>query len=98
MVNSRINTDPFQAKTDSENLSIGVTSPVGIAVDTTSLFKGADFQLLLATVILVLVVLLLIYRSTLLAIIPLIGVGFAYLVTSPILGSMADQSWITVDS
>ena len=98
MVTSRIDTDPFQAKTNSENLSVRVTGPVGIAVDTTSLFKGADFQLLLATVILVLIVLLLIYRSPLLAIIPLIGVGFAYLVTSPILGFMADQGWITVDS
>ena len=51
MVTRRIDTDPFQAKTDSKNLSVRVTGPVGIAVDTTSLFKGADFQLLLATVV-----------------------------------------------
>ena len=98
IISGQVNENPFEEKTDSENLSIRVTGPAGIAVDTTALFKGADFQLLLATVILVLVVLLLIYRSPLLAIIPLVGVSFAYAVTSPILGFMADQGWITVDS
>ncbi|WP_412547087.1 MMPL family transporter [Peribacillus simplex] len=98
IVSARIGSDPFKVPTDSDELSLRVTGPVGISVDATGLFSGADFQLLLATVILVLVVLLLIYRSPLLAIIPLIGVGFAYLVTSPILGFMADHGWITVDS
>nr|WP_095393269.1 MMPL family transporter [Peribacillus simplex] len=97
-VTERIGTDPFKVPTDSDKLSLRVTGPVGISVDATGLFSGADFKLLLATVILVLVVLLLIYRSPLLAIIPLIGVGFAYIVTSPILGFMADHGWITVDS
>ena len=53
---------------------------------------------MIATVLLVLILLLLIYRSPILALIPLIGVGFAYMVTSPILGFMADQGIITVDS
>lgn len=98
IVKNQVGNDPFKTAIDSKDLSVRVTGPVGIAVDTTALFEGADFQLLLATVILVLVVLLLIYRSPLLAIIPLIGVGFAYSVTSPLLGFMADQGWITVDS
>ncbi|MFJ7745127.1 MMPL family transporter [Peribacillus sp. NPDC097295] len=98
LVTERVGTDPSKVKIDSEDLSLRVTGPVGISVDATGLFAGADIQLLLATVILVLVVLLLIYRSPLLAIIPLIGVGFAYLVTSPILGFMADHGWITVDA
>lgn len=98
MVGERVGTDPSKVKTDSENLSLRITGPVGISVDASGLFAGADVQLLMATVVLVLVVLLLIYRSPLLAIIPLIGVGFAYLVTSPILGFMADQGLITVDA
>lgn len=98
IVAERVGTDPSKVKTDSENLSLRITGPVGISVDASGLFAGADVQLLMATVVLVLVVLLLIYRSPLLAIIPLIGVGFAYLVTSPILGFMADQGWITVDA
>ncbi len=91
--------DPFAVATDdAADLSVRISGPVGISVDATALFKNADFVLLLATVILVLVLLLLIYRSPILAIIPLVGVGFAYLVTSPLLGWMAGEGWITVDS
>ena len=44
------------------------------SIDATSLFKGADVSLLIATVLLVLILLLLIYRSPILAVIPLVGV------------------------
>jgi len=90
--------DPFAASiSDAAELSARITGPVGISVDATDLFKGADFTLLIATVLLVLILLLLIYRSPIMAIIPLVGVGFAYLVASPILGWMADNGWIIVD-
>ncbi|OUS75921.1 hypothetical protein B1748_13970 [Paenibacillus sp. MY03] len=89
---------PFEAAIDSDSeLSVRVSGPAGISVDATGLFENADFVLMVATVLLVLVLLLLIYRSPILAIIPLIGVGFAYAVTSPILGWMAGEGWITVD-
>lgn len=90
--------DPFAADLgDASVLSARITGPVGISVDATGLFQGADVSLLIATVLLVLILLLLIYRSPILAIIPLVGVGFAYLVTSPVLGWMAGEGWITVD-
>ncbi|MDU0205409.1 MMPL family transporter [Paenibacillus sp. PFR10] len=53
---------------------------------------------MLATVLLVLVLLIVLYRSPILAIIPLIGVGFAYGIISPILGFLAKQGWITIDA
>ncbi|CAM5700737.1 hypothetical protein LSPH24S_02125 [Lysinibacillus sphaericus] len=53
---------------------------------------------MIATVLLVLVLLILIYRSPLLAIIPLIVVGLAYGVISPTLGFFAEQGWIDKDS
>ncbi|CAH1224839.1 Apo-petrobactin exporter [Paenibacillus plantiphilus] len=90
--------NPFEEATDSTKLSARVTGPAGIAVDATALFSGADVSLLIATVIIVLVILLLIYRSPILAFIPLVGVGFAYGITSPLLGWMAGEGWITVDS
>ncbi|MCM3173935.1 MMPL family transporter [Paenibacillus sp. MER 99-2] len=91
--------NPFEvAVDDASSLSARVTGPVGISIDASGLFSSADVSLLIATVILVLVLLLLIYRSPVLAIIPIIAVGFAYMVTSPILGFMADQGWITVDA
>ncbi len=90
---------PFDtAVDDPSELSVRVSGPVGISVDATALFEGADVTLLIATVLLVLVLLLVIYRSPILAIIPLIGVGFAYVVTSPLLGWMASEGWITVDA
>ncbi|MCA0754156.1 MMPL family transporter [Paenibacillus sp. N4] len=91
--------DPFETPVDdSSELSVRISGPAGISVDATALFKGADVTLLIATVLLVLILLLLIYRSPVLAVIPLIGVGFAYAVTSPLLGWMAETGWITVDS
>lgn len=83
---------------DKQNLLVRFTGPVGIQIDATTLFESADFKLLLATVLLVLFLLLLIYRSPILALLPLVGVGFAYGLISPILGWMAEQGWIVVDS
>lgn len=91
--------DPFAAATGAaDRLSARATGPVGIQIDATGLFKNADFALLMATVLLVLVLLLLIYRSPILAFIPLVAVGFAYGVAGPILGWMAHEGWITVDA
>ena len=98
LVAAETGTDPSAAGSDSGELSLRVSGPVGISVDATGLFKNADVSLLIATVILVLVFLLLIYRSPILALIPLVAVGFAYGVTSPVLGKMAGEGWITVDS
>ncbi|WP_127579745.1 MMPL family transporter [Paenibacillus koleovorans] len=90
--------DPFEAERTSTELSVRITGPVGIQVDATALFKNADVTLLLSTVLLVLVLLLLIYRSPILALIPLVGVAFAYGVISPVLGKLAQLGWITIDA
>ncbi|WP_046174778.1 MMPL family transporter [Domibacillus indicus] len=63
-----------------------VTGPAGIATDTTALFSRADIVLLLSTVVLILVLLIVIYRSPLLAFIPLFASGMVYAVTDRILG------------
>ncbi|MBP1906434.1 RND superfamily putative drug exporter [Paenibacillus turicensis] len=91
--------NPFKQDLDKQGeLSVRVTGPAGISKDASGLFADADVSLLISTVLLVLVLLLLIYRSPILAIIPLIAVGFAYIVTSPILGKLAEMGVITVDS
>lgn len=95
---SQLGSDPFEAKVEDDGLHARITGPVGIQTDATALFKGADFALLMATVLLVLILLILLYRSPILAIIPLVGVGFAYGIISPLLGYMAQQGWITVDA
>lgn len=96
---SLLGENPFDAPTSEPGmLSIRVTGPVGIQIDATGLFKNADVSLMIGTVLLVLILLLLIYRSPILALIPLVAVGFAYGVINPLLGWMASEGWIVYDS
>jgi RND superfamily putative drug exporter len=91
--------DPFDQPADSaDRMSARISGPAGISVDASALFKNADVSLLMGTVLLVLIILLLIYRSPILALIPLVGVCFAYAVANPLLGWMAREGWITVDA
>jgi RND superfamily putative drug exporter len=55
-----------------------ITGPAGIAGDTVKLFEQADFVLLLFTIVIILVLLIAIYRSPLLAFIPLLATAIVY--------------------
>lgn len=91
--------DPFDTNlADSALLHARVTGPVGISVDASALFSQGDISLLIGTVLIVLVCLLVIYRSPILALIPLVGVGIAYGVISPLLGGLGRLGWIEFDS
>ena len=79
-------------------LHVRITGPVGIAADAQGLFKHADVTLLAATTLLVLVLLMLLYRSPILALVPLVAVGFAYEAISPLLGFLAKSGFIVVDA
>ncbi|SEG66297.1 MMPL family transporter [Paenibacillus sp. UNC499MF] len=79
------------------SLDFKITGPAGIAADTTSLFKNADFVLMFATVGLILVILMIIYRSPLLAVIPLVISGMVYMVVDRILGLAGKYGWFLVD-
>lgn len=59
-----------------------ITGPAGISGDTVKLFESADFVLLLATIGIILVLLIVIYRSPLLAIIPLFATAIVYQVVN----------------
>lgn len=63
-----------------------VTGPAGIAGDTVRLFERADFVLLLATVGIILVLLVIIYRSPLLALIPLLATVIVYQTVNQLVG------------
>ncbi|WP_449622716.1 MMPL family transporter [Robertmurraya sp. Marseille-Q9965] len=73
---------------DTTDLKMYVTGPAGIATDTLELFSRADLVLILSTVGIILVLLIVIYRSPLLALIPLLGAVFVYEVVTQILGLM----------
>lgn len=59
-----------------------ITGPAGIAGDTLKLFEQADFVLLLVTIAIILVLLIIIYRSPLLAFIPLLATAIVYQVVN----------------
>ena len=80
------------------SLHLRFTGPVGIQTDTISLFSNADVTLLIATILIVLILLVVLYRSPILAIVPLIAVSFAYGFVNPLLGTMAQRGWIEVDA
>lgn len=83
---------------DINQLLLRITGPAGISTDATALFSQGDLSLLFGTVAIVLVLLLIIYRSPILALIPLLGVGIAYGVINPILGGIAKAGWVELDS
>ncbi|GAB2450056.1 RND superfamily putative drug exporter [Conyzicola lurida] len=60
-----------------DGLTALLTGPEGFAVDVAAVFKGADFTLLLTTVLVVAVLLLITYRSPWLWLVPLAVVGLA---------------------
>lgn len=70
---------------DSE-LDLYITGPAGIAVDTSDLFSRADLVLLFSTVGIILILLIVTYRSPLLALIPLLAAGIVYSVVNQLLG------------
>lgn len=79
------------------SMQVEITGPAGIAADTITLFKNADLILLIATIGLILVILMIIYRSPLLAVIPLVIAGMVYQIVDRVLGLAAKNGWFIVD-
>ncbi len=80
-----------------DDISFKMTGPAAIASDTTKLFERADVVLILSTVGLILILLIVIYRSPLLAIIPLLACGIVYVVVDKTLG-LAGQAGLFLDA
>lgn len=79
-------------------LEVHVTGFPGITADYNSAIKDADIKLFGATVVLVLLLLIAVYRSPILALIPLIVVGTAYSVVTGIVYLLNRAADLPVDS
>ncbi|HTT96401.1 MAG TPA: MMPL family transporter, partial [Solirubrobacterales bacterium] len=75
-----------------------VTGPGGIAADLEQVAEEASETLLVATLSLVLILLLAVYRAPPLALLPLLVVGAAYLVATGLAYLLIEAGWITVNS
>ena len=78
------------------DMQVRVTGPGGLITDVYRIFLNADVKLLLGTVILVLILLLIIYRSPVLPLVPLLTVGFGYFVAGGILARLATALGVTL--
>jgi putative drug exporter of the RND superfamily len=79
-------------------LATYVTGPGGIAADLERVADEAGRTLLIATLGLVLILLLAVYRAPLLAALPLLVVGSAYLVATGLAYLLIKAGWITVNA
>ncbi|HYQ79558.1 MAG TPA: MMPL family transporter [Solirubrobacterales bacterium] len=75
-----------------------VTGPGGIAADLEAVAADAGRTLLFATLGLVLLLLLIVYRAPMLALLPLLVVGLAYLAAIGIAYLLIEAGWITVNA
>lgn len=97
IIKEEVSSEVIGSDLEDDGLHVRFSGPVGIQTDAVALFSNADFTLLIATVAIVFIILLLIYRSPILAFVPLVAVGMAFLVVSPLLGFLADNGWLIVD-
>jgi RND superfamily putative drug exporter len=74
---------------DAAGLRAYVTGEAAFAADQAAALEGIDETLLAVTLVMILVLLLAIYRSPLLALLPLLVVGIAYLVAAAVVYALA---------
>jgi putative drug exporter of the RND superfamily len=79
-------------------LAAYVTGPGGIAADLEQVADEAGRTLLIATLGLVLILLLAFYRAPVLALLPLLVVGAAYLIATGFAYLLIEAGWITVNA
>ncbi len=80
-----------------DGLESWVAGPAGITVDAVSVFSQIDVTLLLVTSALILVLLLLLYRSPVIALVPLLVVAVAYVVAAAFVYALIEAGAITVN-
>ncbi|MFD0820810.1 MMPL family transporter, partial [Micromonospora zhanjiangensis] len=90
----KIRTD---AQADAGGLTVHVAGPAGLLADLVEVFSSIDGPLLLVTLFVVLVILLIVYRSPVLWIIPLLAAGMSYSLAALAVYFMADSGIIQLN-
>jgi len=90
--------DQARDGTADAGLTVAITGPAGIISDAVEVFSEIDFRVTLFTVLLVLVLLLLIYRSPALALLPLVGVGLTLVIAQGMAATLAANAGLVLNS
>ncbi len=85
------------ARSNAAGLSVHITGPLGAAADSSNSFKGIDGTLLIATLAVVIILLLITYRSPTLWLFPVISAGIA-LVSAEALIYLLARAGLTVNA
>ncbi|WP_082552824.1 MMPL family transporter [Phycicoccus sp. Root101] len=81
-----------------DGLSMQVTGPVGFSADSSEAFSGIDGKLLYSAMTVVIIILLLTYRSPVLWLIPVVSAGTALFVAQAVIYFLAKDDTLTVNA
>src|SRR4029077_21153802 len=92
--------DSIRAITGShaDGLTSHITGPLGNAADSSKVFKGIDSTLLYATLAVVIVILLITYRSPVLWLLPVLSAGGGLITAEAVLCLLAAHAGLTVNA
>ncbi|SCE86970.1 putative drug exporter of the RND superfamily [Micromonospora viridifaciens] len=85
------------ADTDRDGLTVDVAGPAGLLADLIEVFTAIDGPLLLVTLVVVLVVLLIVYRSPMLWIFPLLAAGTSYVLAALLVYHLASSGLVQLN-
>ncbi len=86
------------AQANAAGLAVHIAGPLGSAADSANSFKGIDGILLLATLLVVIVLLLITYRSPVLWLFPVISAGIALVSAEALIYLLAAHAGLTVNA
>ncbi|MEH1167047.1 MMPL family transporter [Micromonospora sp. CPCC 205539] len=82
---------------DRDGLSVDVAGPAGLLADLIEVFSAIEGPLLLVTLVVVLIILLIVYRSPVLWIFPLLAAGMSYALASVFVYLLADAGVVKLN-
>ncbi|MDG4783111.1 MMPL family transporter [Micromonospora sp. WMMD961] len=82
---------------DRDGLAVDVSGPAGLLADLIEVFSAIDGPLLLVTLVVVLIILLVVYRSPVLWIFPLLAAGMSYALASVFVYLLADADVVKLN-
>jgi RND superfamily putative drug exporter len=86
------------ATSGANGMSVHITGPLGTAADSSKAFQGIDSTLLYATLTVVIVLLLITYRSPVLWLLPVISAGIALTSAEALIYLLAKHAGLTVNA
>ncbi|MET8560305.1 MMPL family transporter [Streptomyces flaveolus] len=81
-----------------DGLGVHVTGPTGYAADSAESFSSADFKLTLVTLLIVVTILVVTYRSPLLWLLPMVSAGISLVISQAVVYLLAKHAGLTVNA